>query len=184
MAKRLSKIYTRKGDSGKTALGVGGNIDKDSLRICSIGEIDELNSAIGLVRAHNEEKDIDRLLSQIQHDLFDLGGEISMPEYQMLNEEIIYQLESYIDKLNSNLKPLDNFILPAGSVLVCSCHMARTICRRAERTIVLFNRNEQKPHLIAQKYINRLSDLLFVLCRFFSNFYGCEEVYWESRHVR
>lgn len=183
MGHRLSKIYTKTGDNGTTGLGVNERIAKDSLRIQSIGDIDELNSFMGLL-IEAVPKDSPRLsyLKQIQHDLFDLGGELAMPEYTLLDEAIVDQLESEIDTLNADLEPLKNFILPGGNEMAARAHVARSVCRRAERTLVSFNHQESHPHLLAQTYLNRLSDFLFVLSRTLVKDKNDEEVLWQSRH--
>lgn len=185
MGHRLSKIYTRTGDKGETGLGMQGRIGKDSLRIAAIGDIDELNSGIGwlMVALAGKESDL-AMLSQIQHDLFDLGGELAMPGYELLEDRLITELEGYIDRLNEPLPPLKNFILPGGNEAAARCHLARSVCRRAERTMVAFNRAEEKGHVLAQQYLNRLSDLLFVYARHLAREDGQEEVLWQSRHKK
>ena len=185
MGNRLTKIYTKTGDDGTTGLGVKERIEKDSLRIHAIGDIDELNSTIGLLiesvpadsahRAH---------LRQIQHDLFDLGGELAMPGYALLDEQIISELEALIDDYNATLAPLANFILPGGSEPSARAHLARSICRRAERSCVTFNRNQAQPHMLVQKYLNRLSDYLFVLARKLTDQSRENEILWQSRHKK
>lgn len=185
MGNRLSKIYTRTGDSGETGLGMQGRIGKDSLRIAAIGDIDELNSTLGWLAVVLPDDDPERsMLSQIQHDLFDLGGELAMPGYELLDDALITDLESHIDRLNADLLPLKNFILPGGDEAAARCHMARAGCRRAERTMVAFNRAESTGHDLAQQYLNRLSDLLFVFSRHLARRDGQQEVLWQSRHKR
>ena len=185
MGYRLTKIYTKTGDNGTTGLGINERIAKDSLRIQAIGDIDELNSTLGFfiesvapTSTHCDE------LRQIQHDLFDLGGELAMPDYSLLDGAIIDQLEALIDRDNAELPPLTNFILPGGNEAAARCHMARALCRRVERTVVTFNRAEDKPHTLAQTYLNRLSDYLFVLARLLVQEQGDAEVLWQSRHRR
>ncbi|WP_108125583.1 cob(I)yrinic acid a,c-diamide adenosyltransferase [Saccharospirillum mangrovi] len=185
MGNRLSKIYTRTGDDGDTGLGLAQRIGKDSLRIAAIGDIDELNANIGflvqaLPAAHNDQP----RLSQIQHDLFDLGGELAMPGHELLDAILVEQLETDIDRINANLPPLKDFILPGGSEAAARCHLARTVCRRAERSLVAFNRSEQPGHVLAQQYLNRLSDWLFVFSRQLARADGGAEVLWQSRHRR
>ncbi|MEJ2042614.1 MAG: cob(I)yrinic acid a,c-diamide adenosyltransferase [Reinekea sp.] len=183
MGYRLSKIYTRKGDDGTTGLGINKRIAKDSLRIHLIGEVDELNSCIGLlIESIASDSQHRTNLRQIQHDLFDLGGELAMPGHSLLDEQIITDLEALIDTHNETLPPLENFILPGGSEQSARAHIARSICRRAERTCVTFNLQEENPHLLVQKYLNRLSDYLFVLARKLIDTKREKEILWQSRH--
>lgn len=184
MGNRLTKIYTRTGDDGTTGLGINERIKKDSLRVHAMGDIDELNSHIGLLieslsvdSQHIEE------LRQIQHDLFDLGGELAMPGYSLLDEQIVKDLEALIDQHNEALPPLKNFILPGGNEAAARAHIARSICRRAERTCLTFNRQEAEPHKLAQTYLNRLSDFLFVLARAVVLNNGDQEILWQTRHT-
>ncbi|WP_127555614.1 cob(I)yrinic acid a,c-diamide adenosyltransferase [Saccharospirillum alexandrii] len=183
MGNRLSKIYTRTGDAGDTGLGMEGRVPKDSGRIASMGDIDELNSLVGFLMVclgdHHSEYP---MLSQIQHDLFDLGGELAMPGYELLDAALISDLEDHIDRINEHLPPLKNFILPGGNEAASRCHLARATCRRAERTLVAFNRQEAEGHVLAQQYLNRLSDLFFVLARQLARADGSQEVLWQSRH--
>ena len=181
MGNRLSKIVTRTGDQGQTGLGDGSRLSKDDIRIQCIGDVDELNSWIGMIRAALPDIDVDQLLlSQIQHDLFDLGGELAMPGYQALNEAMITGLEEALEDFNALLPPLKDFILPAGNEVTARCHMARTVARRAERSLVtLSQRDEVSP--LARQYLNRLSDLLFVMSRMFARRDGGQEVLWQSR---
>lgn len=185
MGNRLSKIYTRTGDSGETGLGMQERIGKDSARIAAIGDIDELNSSLGwLMVALGDEHGEYAMLSQIQHDLFDLGGELAMPGYELLDEQLVQDLEQHIDRINEPLPPLKNFILPGGNEAAARCHLVRSICRRAERSLVAFNREEATGHSLAQQYLNRLSDLMFVFARKLARSEGCNEVLWQSRHKR
>lgn len=185
MANRLTKIYTRTGDNGETGLGLSQRIGKDSLRITAIGDIDELNSTMALLRqAIPADHDDQPRLSQIQHDLFDLGGELAMPGHELLDAVLIAELEADIDRINAALPPLENFILPGGTEAAARCHLARTVCRRAERALVAFNRSEQPGHALAQQYLNRLSDWLFVFSRQLARADGGQEVLWQSRHRR
>lgn len=181
MGNRLSKIYTKTGDAGTTGLANGDRIDKNDPLIEAIGTVDELNSAIGILLVH-EMADADRLLlTEVQHKLFDLGGELAMPEYQSIEESDITLMEQALDQHNQTLPPLKEFILPGGTELAAQTHVARAICRRAERTLVPVVKAEQcRPILMA--YLNRLSDLLFVLGRVFARLGGGTEVYW--RHDR
>ena len=164
------KIYTKTGDAGQTGLGDGSRIEKTHPRIGAIGAIDELNSAIGvaieemLTEASSELFSLSKILRELQHHIFDLGGELSIPGFTIMKSEHVDKIENYLDELNEELEPLENFILPGGSRLIAACHMARAICRRAERKIVSLSKIEWvNPK--AQIYVNRLSDLLFVLAR-------------------
>ncbi len=178
MGHRLSKIYTRTGDNGQTGLGDGSRIDKDSLRIEAIGCIDELNSAIGLVTSHRLSISVSQCLTKAQHDLFDLGGELSIPGHSLLRSGLSTSLEHDIDRFNADLPMLKEFILPGGSPAVAACHMARTLCRRAERRVLSLSRQES-INTDGLVYLNRLSDLLFVLCRVLAREEGGKEIYWD-----
>jgi cob(I)alamin adenosyltransferase len=182
MGNRLSKIYTRTGDAGTTGLGDGSRVAKDSLRIEAIGAVDELNSALGVLLAEPVPDDVRAGLRQIQHDLFDVGGELSIPGYTSVGPSHVTRLENVLDRHNAGLAPLKEFILPGGSRSAALCHVARAVCRRAERRVVSLSTAEQlSPSL--QRYLNRLSDLLFVLCRVLNRAAGVTDVYWEKgRH--
>ena len=179
MGNRLSKIYTRTGDDGTTGIAGGTRVDKDSMRIETIGTIDELNSIIGVILTHDTPKDVRDTLLDIQHDLFDLGGEFSMPGYEVITQQHVDRLEQKLDRYNDELPYLKEFILPGGSPAAAHCHHARTVCRRAERNIVSLMR-EEAINPVASKYINRLSDLLFVLCRVLARADGGSEVLWQK----
>lgn len=183
MGHRLSKIYTRTGDDGSTGLGDGSRTSKDSFKIEAIGAIDELNSHIGLVLAENLPQRARDRLAEIQHELLDLGGELSLPPGKsvLLTEAQVTRLEKILEEMNADLAPLDEFILPRGSRAASLCHVARTVCRRAERRAVRLARVEQISP-IAIKYLNRLSDLLFVMCRVINRHDGREDILW--RHQR
>lgn len=181
MANRLSKIYTRTGDAGTTGLGDGTRVAKNSLRIAAIGDVDELNSIIGLMLTEPMSTKIRDCLTHIQHDLFDMGGEICMPGYTMIKAERVTALESILDEFNDTLPPLKEFILPGGSRAAAYCHLARTVCRRAERQLTTLN-NQEKITEISLQYINRLSDLLFVLCRILNKDAGVPDVLWQNTH--
>jgi cob(I)alamin adenosyltransferase len=181
MGNRLSKIYTRTGDNGTTGLGDGSRINKDSLRVEAMGDVDELNSIIGIMLTEALPKTLVSTLTQIQHDLFNLGGEICIPGYVILQKERIEELEAKIDKLNSDLEPLKEFILPGGTKAAAYCHLARTVCRRAERKLVELHRNEKVTDISLQ-YLNRLSDLLFVMCRTINKEAGVSDVLWKNEH--
>src|SRR5690606_41692630 len=178
MGNRLSKIYTRTGDQGSTGLGDGSRVPKNSLRIEAIGTVDELNSAVGVLLAELKPEDaLTSPLKWIQNDLFDLGGELSIPGYQIISESHVLRLESWLDELNTELPPLKNFILPGGSKAAAYCHLARSICRRAERVMVGVAQNEQiNPQ--GNIYLNRLSDLLFVCARILARRDGRQEILW------
>jgi len=181
MGHRLSKIYTRTGDKGATGLGSGERVAKDSLRIEAIGQIDELNCVIGMVLVHDIRDEIHACLSEVQHKLFDLGGELSMPGYEAIQAGDVEALEQELDNFNANLPPLKEFILPGGGPAAAVCHLARAVCRRAERRLVtLAHQEDVSPQ--GQIYLNRLSDLLFVLCRILARDEGGVEVLW--RHDR
>jgi len=179
MGNRLSKIYTRTGDDGTTGLGDGTRINKDSLRVEAMGDIDELNSVIGIMLTEPVPEHLLGLLTQIQHDLFNVGGEICIPGYVILQQTRIDDLEEAIDTLNDELAPLKEFILPGGSKASAYCHLARTVCRRAERKLVELHRNEIVTDISLQ-YLNRLSDLLFVMCRTMNKEVGVLDVLWKN----
>jgi cob(I)alamin adenosyltransferase len=183
VANRLSKIYTRTGDAGTTGLGDGTRVAKDSLRVIAMGDVDELNSVIGLLICEPIAERVAEVLIRIQHDLFDMGGEICMPGYAMIKAERVTALESQLDEWNETLTPLKEFILPGGSRAASYCHLARTVCRRAERTMTTLN-NEEKITEISLQYINRLSDLLFVLCRILNKDAGIPDVLWNNTHKK
>lgn len=179
MGNRLSKIYTRTGDDGTTGLGDGSRTDKDGARVAAYGTTDELNSVIGLVLALEVPDSVGRVLHEIQHHLFDLGGELCIPGHQAIQQTHIDWLEQTLDHFNSDLPPLKDFILPGGSQAAASCHLARTVCRRAERLVVSLQRVESVPPF-SMKYLNRLSDLLFVIARVLARHQGGSEVLWQK----
>jgi cob(I)alamin adenosyltransferase len=181
MGNRLSKIYTRTGDDGTTGLGDGSRINKDSLRVEAMGDVDELNSVIGLMMTEAVPSMLISPLTQIQHDLFNVGGEICIPGYVILQQSRIKDLEDLIDQLNENLTPLKEFILPGGTKTAAYCHLARTVCRRAERKLIELHRNEKVTDISLQ-YLNRLSDLLFVMCRTINKEAGVSDVLWKNEH--
>ena len=180
MGNRLSKIYTRTGDDGTTGLGDGTRVAKDSLRVEAMGDVDELNSVIGLMLTEAVPDILVDLLTQVQHDLFNLGGEICIPNYVILQQANIDNLEEAIDTLNDDLSPLKEFILPGGTKAAAYCHLARTVCRRAERKLITLARDEKVTD-ISLKYLNRLSDLLFVLCRVINKEAGVPDVLWHNK---
>lgn len=178
MGHRLSKIYTRTGDKGTTGLGGGTRVSKDSARIEAFGTVDELNSVVGLLLAEDLPDNLRTALTDIQHDLFDVGGELCVPGRQTLAEANITRLENLLDALNADLPYLKEFILPGGSRAATLAHVARTVCRRAERRIVSLSRAEEVPQT-SVKYINRLSDLLFVMARVLNKHAGVSDVLWQ-----
>jgi cob(I)alamin adenosyltransferase len=180
---RLTKIYTRTGDAGQTSLTGGARVDKDSARIEAIGDVDELNSVIGVVLAHELPLDVRVCLTEVQHELFELGGELSMPDQALITCGHCDALERTIDRFNAELPPLKEFILPGGGPAATSCHLARAVCRRAERRVIALARTEP-VNAPARVYLNRLSDLLFVLCRVIGRASGEGEVMWNSARTR
>lgn len=179
MGNRLSKIYTRTGDDGSTGLGDGSRVGKDSLRVDAYGTTDELNSVIGMVLAHDLPDAVRDTLVQAQHDLFDLGGELCLPPgTALVFDEDITRLENLLDGFNADLPPLKDFILPGGGMPAATCHLARTVCRRAERAVVALARVEP-VRAESIRYLNRLSDLLFVIARVLARAAGEGEVLWK-----
>jgi cob(I)alamin adenosyltransferase len=187
MGFRLSKIYTRTGDQGETGLGDGRRVPKDHPRIEAIGEVDTLNSQLGLLlaglaehsRAAGDLDEVLEVLSPCQHRLFDLGGELAMPEYQALNGAEVERLEAAIDRWNEELGPLENFILPGGSALIAQAHVCRSLARSAERRCQHLNALEPLQG-VGLAYINRLSDLLFVAARMIAKRQGIAEILWQA----
>lgn len=178
MGNRLSKIVTRTGDGGKTGLGDGARVDKSSARIAAIGEIDETNSHIGVLLCEALPEDIRALLLDIQHDLFDLGGELSMPRHTLLGEAQVAKLDDWLARLNADLPPLREFILPGGTRAAALAHVVRTVARRAERAMVALGA-EETVGPAPRQYINRLSDLMFVLARALNHAGGGADVLWQ-----
>lgn len=189
MGNRLSRIYTRTGDSGTTGLGDGTRTDKDGARVEAYGTVDELNSVLGLLIAEIDadasiqDESLTSLLSDLQHDLFDLGAELCVPGHTVMNGEYSARLEFHIDRLNAPLPFLKEFILPGGNRAAATCHLARTVCRRAERRVLTLGRAERINNecLI---YLNRLSDLLFVIARILARAEGGKEVLWDRKRGR
>ena len=177
MGNRLSKIYTRTGDKGTTGLGDGSRVDKDSLRVETYGTVDELNSVVGLVLAAEISPQVRDCLTRTQHELFDLGGELCMPGYTLIPGSYIEQLEEDLDRFNQDLPPLKDFVLPGGSEAAARCQLARTVCRRAERCLVSLAKDENINEA-SIRYLNRLSDLLFVIARVLARADGGSEVIW------
>ena len=183
MGHRLSRIATRTGDDGTTGLGDGSRTGKDSLRIAAIGEIDELNSTIGLLLAEAVPDAIRDQLMAIQHDLFDLGGELCIPGFENVHEAQVVKLDALLEEHNAALPRLQEFILPGGARTAAIAHVARTVCRRAERAVVALGREETlRP--VCRQYLNRLSDLLFVLARVLNREAGRGDVLWQKDRVK
>ena len=183
MGNRLSRIYTRTGDDGTTGLGDGSRIDKDSLRVEAIGSVDELNSAIGVLLVNPLSESVQSTLIDVQHTLFDMGGELCIPGTTLLTEVSVVTLEQALDALNADLQPLKEFILPGGSSAAAACHLARAICRRCERRIHSLSKAES-VNPVSLQYLNRLSDLLFVMARHLNKIAGKPDVLWQhDRHT-
>ncbi|SAL75878.1 cob(I)yrinic acid a,c-diamide adenosyltransferase [Caballeronia telluris] len=181
MGHRLSKIATRTGDDGTTGLGDGRRVQKDDARIAAIGDVDELNSQVGVLLCEPLPGNVRAALVDIQHDLFDLGGELCIPGHSMIEETHLARLDEWLADYNGTLPPLKEFILPGGSRAAALLHVARTVCRRAERSIVALGRVETVNDAPRQ-YVNRLSDLLFVFARVMNRVDGGTDVLWE--HAR
>lgn len=181
MGHRLSKITTRTGDAGETGLGDGTRVAKHSPRIAALGDLDELNSAIGLVLAEDVPPELSEALLGVQQDLFDIGGEVSIPGHALLKDERVVFLEERLEAWNAGLAPLKEFILPGGTRAASAAHLARTVCRRAERSVVALAQHE-KVGDAPRRYLNRLSDLLFVAARLLNRHAGRADVQW--RHER
>jgi cob(I)alamin adenosyltransferase len=178
MGNRLSKIYTRTGDDGSTGLGDGARVSKDSARVCAYGTVDEANSAIGVVLACEIPEDVRAVLVAVQHQMFDLGGELCIPGHSAIFDADIDRLEKHLDRFNADLPPLKDFILPGGGPAAAHCHLARTITRRAEREVVTLSHHDSvRPEAV--RYLNRLSDLLFVLSRVLARASGHGETLWN-----
>ncbi len=178
------KIYTKTGDKGDTGLVGGQRIPKDALRIEAYGSVDELNSVIGIIRSDNANSEIDRILAPVQNHLFELGADLATPRsldkksIKRVEHQDVQALEKSIDSVESHLKPLKNFILPGGLPVAARLHFARTVCRRAERAVVRLSRNEDIGEIVTT-YLNRLSDLLFVLARFANHVANVPEIKWK-----
>jgi cob(I)alamin adenosyltransferase len=179
MGHRLSKIVTRTGDAGMTGLGDGSRVAKDSARIDAIGAVDELNSTLGLLLAEALPDAVAACLTEVQHDLFDLGGELSIPGHATVSETQVVRLEEAVERFNADLPPLKEFILPGGTRAASLAHVARTVCRRAERSLVHLGASTTVRDPV-RKYVNRLSDLLFVLARVLNRDAGRTDVLWQK----
>lgn len=183
MGNRLSKIYTRTGDDGSTGLGDGSRVAKDSARVEAYGTVDEANSTIGMIQACALPDDVREVLTKVQHHLFDLGGELCIPGHEAIQDAHVEGLEAHLDRFNEQLPPLKEFILPGGGEAASRCHVARTVVRRAERVAVTLARDETvRPQPV--RYLNRLSDLLFVLARVLARADGQGEVLWDHERRR
>jgi len=184
MGHRLSKIVTRTGDAGTTGLGDGTRIAKDSARIEAIGAVDELNSTLGVLAAEMLPVPIAACILDVQHDLFDLGGELSIPGHAVITEAHVERIEIAVERFNADLPPLEEFILPGGTRASSLAHVARTVCRRAERALIGLAKTD-KVSDFARKYLTRLSDLLFVLARAINRAEGQADVLWrrDRKHV-
>jgi cob(I)alamin adenosyltransferase len=181
MGHRLTKIVTRTGDDGSTGLGDGARVGKDALRVAVMGDIDEVNSAIGCVLAENVPEPVRAALAAVQNDLFDLGGEICIPGREAMVERHLLGVEGRIEALGAALPPLKEFVLPGGDRAGAACHLARAVSRRAERSLVALARKETVSPL-ALKYLNRLSDLLFIAARVVNIAAGKPEKQWKPGH--
>lgn len=180
MGNRLSKIATRTGDDGTTGLGDGSRVSKDDARIAAIGDVDELNSCIGVLLCEPMPSDVRDALTRIQNDLFDLGGELSIPGHSMIQTSHLAQLDAWLAEYNATLPPLKEFILPGGSRAAALAHVARTVCRRAERQIVMLGTTKGTAiNEAPRRYVNRLSDLLFVLARVLNRVDGGCDILWR-----
>lgn len=184
MGNRLSKIYTKTGDKGTTGLGDGSRVGKDHSRVEAYGTVDELNSTIGLLLTEEMPEKIQTWLTHIQHQLFDLGSELCVPSYQVIEEVEVKALEQQIEEMNSNLPYLKEFILPGGSRAAAVCHMARSICRRTERRVVTLMSQDEAVNEAGLRYLNRLSDWLFVAARVLARENGGQEVLWQPKAKR
>jgi cob(I)alamin adenosyltransferase len=180
MGNRLSQIATRTGDAGTTGLGDGSRVDKDHLRIAALGDVDELNSFVGLLATEDLPASVRADLSDIQHDLFDLGGELAIPGYAMIAEKQVARLDARLAHYNGDLSRLAEFILPGGSRAAALAHVCRTVCRRAERSLVALGKQD-KVNDGPRQYLNRLSDLMFVLARVLNRHAGGADVQWQQR---
>jgi cob(I)alamin adenosyltransferase len=180
MGNRLSTIVTRTGDDGTTGLGDGSRTPKDALRVQAMGDVDELNSHLGLLLTEPLPTAVQALLTDVQHDLFDLGGELCIPGHVMVTTAHLARLDAALAQFNADLPRLVEFILPGGSRSAAIAHVCRTVARRAERTVVTLGKTELVADLLRQ-YLNRLSDLLFVLARVLNRAGGGSDVLWQQR---
>lgn len=179
MGNRLSKLYTRTGDDGTSGLSDGARVPKNHARMQAMGSVDELNSVIGLMVCKLEQTDLEELYVAIQHDLFNIGGEISMPGHSFISQEKVEALEAKIDQMNETISPLKDFILPGGIEAAAICHIARATARRAERDLVTLHQTDPISDT-TRCYLNRLSDLLFVTARIINKNLGHNDVLWRK----
>jgi cob(I)alamin adenosyltransferase len=182
MGKRLTQIATRTGDDGTTGLGDNTRVSKDALRVHAMGDVDELNSHIGLLLCEQMPDGVLLVLVEIQHQLFNLGGELSIPGFELLKSEAVLALDEALAHYNGQLPKLEEFILPAGTRAASQAHVCRTVARRAERAVVALGRVEELRDTPRQ-YLNRLSDLMFVLARVLNRMDGGDDVYWKSERM-
>jgi cob(I)alamin adenosyltransferase len=182
MGKRLTQIATRTGDDGTTGLGDNTRVGKDSLRVHAMGDVDELNSHIGVLLCEALPEDVRELLVDIQHQLFNLGGELSIPGFDLLKADALAQLDGALAHYNASLPKLQEFILPAGNRAASQAHVCRTVARRAERAVVALGKSEAVRDT-PRHYLNRLSDLMFVLARVLNRAQGGDDVYWKSERL-
>lgn len=183
MGKRLTQIATRTGDDGTTGLGDNTRVPKDHLRVRAMGDVDELNSHIGVLLCEELPAAPRELLVDIQHQLFNLGGELSIPGFELLKPDALLQLDEALADYNAELPRLEEFILPAGSRAAAQSHVCRTVARRAERAVVALGRVDAGVRETPRQYLNRLSDLMFVLARVFNRMNGGDDVYWKSERL-
>jgi len=182
MGNRLSQIATRTGDAGTTGLGDNTRVSKNSLRVHAMGDVDELNSHIGVLLCEDLPEGVRSLLVEVQHQLFNLGGELSIPGFELLKPEAVLALDHALEEHNATLPKLQEFILPAGTRAASLAHVCRTVARRAERAVVALG-NEEALKDAPRQYLNRLSDLLFVLARVLNRMHGGDDVYWKSERL-
>ena len=183
MGNRLTQIATRTGDEGTTGLGNNQRVSKNSLRVHAMGEVDELNSYIGVLLCEDMASDVRDVLVEIQHQLFNLGGELSIPGFELLKDEAVMALDEALERYNAQLPKLEEFILPAGTRGASLAHVCRTVARRAERAVVALG-NEESIREAPRQYLNRLSDLMFVLARVLNRMHGGDDVYWKSERMK
>jgi cob(I)alamin adenosyltransferase len=183
MGNRLTQIATRTGDAGTTGLGNNQRVSKNSLRVHAMGEVDELNSHIGVLLCEDMPQDVRDVMVEVQHQLFNLGGELSIPGFELLKEEAVQALDIALETYNAKLPKLEEFILPAGTRGASLAHVCRTVARRAERAVVALG-NEEAIADAPRQYLNRLSDLMFVLARVLNRLNGGDDVYWKSERMQ
>jgi len=183
MGNRLTQIATRTGDNGTTGLGDHSRVSKNSLRVHAMGEVDELNSHIGVLLCEPMPEGVRDVLVEVQHQLFNLGGELSIPGFELLKPEAVLALDQALDQYNQTLPKLQEFILPAGNRAASLAHVCRTVARRAERAVVALG-NEEALKEAPRQYLNRLSDLMFVLARVLNRMDGGDDVYWKSERLK